>query len=267
MEIDGKNPWGDDRGELPHINTEAWNYMGDGMEVPYEAYNEFRNSGWPRADRGYAAMIRYIDNSVGKIINKLKESGIDQNTLIIFTSDNGANNIGGFRRDFFESNGIYRGGKRDLYEGGIRVPFIARWPGAVPAGKVSAHQFAFWDFLPTFAELVNVEIPDKINGISFLPTLKGLKQEKVHDYLYWEFYNMNFDQQGGIQAIRKGDWKALKLNIRSGEGQEVFELYNLKEDPSESVNLAGKHPELEKELKDLFMTSRVEFDKLPLFTK
>jgi arylsulfatase A-like enzyme len=247
----------------PHSNTEGLAYSGDGMEVP--DYYEFADKDWPNPEKGFAAMIRNIDNSVGLIIEKLKELGLDEETLIIFTSDNGPHESGGHIMEFFDSNGELRGKKADLYEGGIRVPFIARWPGVIKKGIRSDELFAFWDFLPTFSDLVNGKKIEDVNGISFKPTLLGQKQKERHEYLYWEFYNWNYQKDRGMQAIRKGEWKALKLHINAPGKDEVFELYNLETDPGETTNLVGQHPEIDKMFKELFISSREEFDILPLY--
>jgi len=249
----------------PHSNTEGGRYNGDGMEVPMADYYEFRKTDWPTPERGFAAMIRNIDNSVEMIIKKLKELNLDEETMIIFTSDNGPHQSGGHKSDFFNSSGGLRGKKADLYEGGIRVPFIARWPGVIKNGTVSEEPFAFWDFLPTFSDLVGKGEPQNTNGISFLPTLIGQPQSEKHDHLYWEFYTWRFERDGAMQAIRKGDWKVLKFNINSLRKNEVYELYNLKSDPNESQNLAELYPDLMDEFKKMFFTSREEFDIIPLY--
>jgi len=253
---------------VPHENTEGWNFSGDGMEVP--DYYEFKKMDWPTPEKGYAAMIRNMDNSVGMIIDKLKELGLDRKTLVIFTSDNGpqpGSQPWKHQVEFFNSNGELRDTKWTLYEGGIRVPFIARWPGVIPEGTRSVEQFAFWDFLPTFADLISQNVPDSLNGISFLPTLLGNRQTEKHDYLYWEHYNWNFAKDGAIQAIRKAKWKALKLNVSASARKEVFELYNLETDPGETNNVANQYPELVKEFSELFLSARKEFKIQPLFPK
>jgi arylsulfatase A-like enzyme len=294
MRVDGKNPWADSLKEgkgvaeirneyvhrlfdnhavkfieknkenrfflylaynVPHANNEK---KPDGMEV--DDYYEFAEKDWPVQEKGFAAMIRNIDNSVGMILAKLKELNLDNHTLVLFCSDNGPHQEGGHKVDFFDSNGIYRGYKRDLYEGGIKTPFIARWPGTIPAGTKSEGKFAFWDFLPTFAELTGIEAPSDTDGISFLPTLLGKEQSQEHNYLYWEFYEGN-----GKQAILKGDWKAVKLNVSNPAEELVFELYNIKDDPSETNNVADDHPDMVEEFRALFLSARKEFPVLSLF--
>lgn len=184
----------------------------------------------------FAAMVHRIDLYVGQIVNLLKELGIEKNTIVMFTSDNGPHMEGGADPGFFNSNGGLRGIKRDLYEGGIRVPFIVSWPGMLEGGRVSDHPSAFWDVLPSTAEIAgfNVEVTD---GISFVPSLLG-KEQPGHEYLYWEFH-----EQGGKQALLKGDWKAVRLNVGSDPAGPL-ELYNLSEDPFEANNVAVSHPDL-----------------------
>jgi arylsulfatase A-like enzyme len=190
----------------------------------------------------FAAMITRLDKQVGEVMAKLKELGIDDNTLVIFTSDNGPHAEGGIHPDDFDSNGILRGMKRDLYEGGIRVPMLARWPGKIEKSSKSNHVSAFWDVLPTFAEIAGTKSPKNIDGISFLPTLVADGKQKQHDNLYWEFH-----AAGGKQAIRDGKWKAVRLNCYD-KSKTVVELYNLEEDPSETNNIATDHPKILGEL-------------------
>ena len=162
--------------------------------------------------------------------------------------------------EFFNSNREYRGMKRDFYDGGVRTPFIVRWPAGIKSGIRSEQTFAFWDLLPTFAELVETEKPEETDGISFLPTLLGNDQQEIHKYLYWEFFEL-----GGRQAILKDHWKAVKLNVRGPAEQVIFELYNLALDPEEKTNVAGTNPELVNEFESLFLSAREEFGVTPLF--
>ena len=170
--------------------------------------------------------------------------------LIVFTSDNGPHHEGGADPRFFDSNGPWRGFKRDLYEGGIRVPFIACWPGVVEPGTRTDHISAFWDFLPTAADLPGVEPEAPTDGISYLPTLTGRGEQPEHDYLYWEFH-----EQDGRQAIRRGDWKAVRYNVSKGGG---IQLYNLAEEPGETRDLAAEYPEMVREFDALMHSSRTE---------
>lgn len=208
----------------------------------------------------FAALIIRLDRQVGEIIEKLQELGIDDNTIVIFTSDNGAHAEGGIHPDDFNSNGKWRGMKRDLYEGGIRVPLIVRWPGKVKAGTTSDHISAFWDILPTFCEIGGVAAPANIDGISMMPVLLGNDSEqKQHEYLYWEFPAL-----GGRQAIRKGHWKGVRYNVKGNPEAEI-ELYNLDDDPSEKNNIASGFPEIIREFKGLFVKARVGSETFPLF--
>ena len=155
-----------------------------------------------------------------------------------------------------------RGMKRDLYDGGVRTPFIARWPGMIKPNSISGHIAALWDVLPTFCDIAGVNKPEDTDGISFLPAMLDNKQTETHDYLYWEFF-----EQGGKQAILKGDWKAIRLNVSEKAGQQVTELYNLKSDPGETKNVASENPDLIKVFNKLFITAREEFKVSPLFSE
>lgn len=205
----------------------------------------------PESHAAFAAMVNILDDEVGEIVAKLKELGIYENTLIIFTSDNGPHQEGGADPDYFDSNGILKGYKRDLYEGGIRVPMIAVWDGKIKAGIETDHISAFWDVLPTVTEIAGISTLENIDGISFLPTLLGEKQNQ-HDYLYWEFH-----EKGGRKALRKGDWKLVHYNVLKPE-ITTTELYNLNDDPSERNNVAKAHPEIVKELVELMKSARTE---------
>jgi len=185
----------------------------------------------------FAAMIHLLDQQVGEIRKTVEELGIAENTIIIFTSDNGPHQEGGADPIYFNSNSRFKGYKRDLYEGGIRVPLIAYWPENIKANSTSNHISAFWDFLPTACEIAQIKTPQKIDGISFLPELIGGKQQK-HDYLYWEFM-----EQGGKQAVRFGDWKGIRLNM-SNMAKAPIELYNLNSDVAEQNNIAAENPEI-----------------------
>ena len=199
----------------------------------------------------FAAMVTLLDQQVGEVVARLKELGLDKNTIILFSSDNGPHQEGGADPDYFDSNGPLKGYKRDLYEGGIRAPMIAWWPGKIADGTESSHISAFWDVMPTIAELVGIQVPDNIDGISFLPTLLGSEGQKEHDYMYWEFH-----EKGGRLAVRKGDWKAVRYDVLKGE--KPTELYNLADDIGEENNLADQHPELVKELEEIMKNARTE---------
>lgn len=197
----------------------------------------------------FAAMINLLDDQVGEIIDKVKELGIAENTIIIFSSDNGPHAEGGADPEYFNSGGGLRGIKRDLYEGGVRVPMIVRWPGVVEPGRESNHISAFWDVLPTLAEITGQEVSQAIDGLSFLPELQG-KEQPAHDHLYWEFH-----ERGGKQAVRKGNWKAVRLNVHDDYAGTPVELYNLENDPAETTNVADEYPEIAKEMLELIKAS------------
>ncbi|MGJ8673831.1 arylsulfatase [Rubritalea sp.] len=198
-------------------------------------------SGSPNIQASYAGMIQRMDQKIGELVSKLDELGLSENTIISFTSDNGPSVEGGYHTDMFDSNGVYRGTKRDMYEGGIRVPFIVKWPAKITANTTSDHICAFWDVLPTLSEIVEIDAPQDIQGISFLPTLLGEGEQKKHKSLYWEFH-----ERGGRIALRQGDWKIVKYEAKSNKGQ--WELYNLKDDQSEKKDLAKNHPEILSEM-------------------
>ena len=236
---------------IPHTNNELGRATGDGMEVP--DYGSYAEKDWPNPEKGFAAMIERLDRDVGRIIDKLRERGIDGNTIVFFTSDNGPHREGGHDPDFFQSRGPLRGIKRDLYEGGIRVPTLARWPGTIKPGRVSDQVWAFWDVLPTLAELGGAAAPRDTDGISMVPALLG-KTQKQHEYLYWEFH-----ERGFRQAIRMGDWKGIRL----AKGAEI-ELYDLAKDLGEENNIAGKHPDIVRKIEQLMKTARTESKEFPL---
>jgi arylsulfatase A len=205
----------------------------------------YRSQNTPRA--AFAAMVTRLDRHVGQVLESLKRAGVDRETIVFFTSDNGPHREGGADPDFFDSNGPFKGIKRDLYEGGIRVPMIVRWPGRISPGQVSDHPWAHWDFLPTAAELAGTGSPRGLDGLSRLPTLLGRRQPTTPP-LYWEFFERGFDQ-----AVRTGDWKA----VRHGVDGPV-ELYNLKTDPGETRDLATQRPEILRRVTDLLSRTRSE---------
>lgn len=216
----------------------------------------FREGGYGRqaeSHAAFAAMVTLLDKNIGEILAKLKELGLDNNTIVIFSSDNGPHQEGGADPDYFDSNGPLKGYKRDLYEGGIREPMIAWWPGKIKAGTTSGHISAFWDVMPTLAEISGASVPQGIDGISFLPELLGRKGQKQHEYLYWEFHEM-----GGRQAVRKGDWKLVRYNVANSK--ITTELYNLKTDIGELKNIADQHPDVVKELLKIMGEARTSSD-------
>jgi arylsulfatase A-like enzyme len=233
---------------IPHAQNEL---KDKGMVVPSDA--PYSRENWPQAEKNKAAMITRMDRDVGLILDRLKTLKIDTNTVVFFSSDNGPHKEGGADPGFFKSSGPLRGIKRDLYEGGIRVPMIVRWPGRIQAGAVSDQVWTFWDFLPTAAEIAGAKPPDGIDGISFLPTLLGRKQTNQHEFLYWEFH-----EKGSKQAVRTGDWKAVRAV------DQPLELYNLKTDLGETNNVAAHHPEVVARIEEYLKTARTESERWPL---
>jgi len=208
----------------------------------------------PEAHAAFAAMVTLLDKQVGEVMDKLKELGLDKNTLIFFSSDNGPHLEGGADPDYFDSNGPLRGYKRDLYEGGMREPMLAWWPGKIKAGTKSDHISAFWDVMPTLAALTGAQTPGNIDGISFLPTLLSKKGQQQHDYLYWEFH-----EQKGRQAVRKGNWKLVCYQVQD-PAKATTELYDLGNDIGEQRNVAGQNPEIVQELSALMKGARIPSD-------
>jgi arylsulfatase A-like enzyme len=199
-------------------------------------------------------MITRMDRDIGDLLSQLKSLHLESNTVIFFTSDNGPHKEGGVDPAFFGSSGPLRGIKRDMYEGGIRVPMIVRWLGRIPPGSTSDQVWTFWDFLPTAAEMAGATIPDGIDGVSILPTLLGKKQERPHEFLYWEFH-----ERGSRQAVRLDDWKA----IRQGPGQPL-ELYDLKTDLGETNNVAALHSDIVARVETYLRAARTESAHWPI---
>ena len=237
------------------------------LTVPEDSKKPYIDKNWPLREMKsghylhdknghvtYAAMVSRMDKQIGDLMSTIENLGLAENTLVIFTSDHG-HEYDDLKNEFFNSNGLFRGKKRDLYEGGIRVPFFAYWPEKIASGQSSEHIAAFWDILPTLSDLAEVSSNNEIDGISFLPALNGRKNDQVqHDYLYWEFN----ESKGPIQAIRKGKWKAVKRY------QKEIELYDLESDVSEKNNLASHHPEIISDMEALFLTARTENIEFPL---
>lgn len=233
-------------------------------ETPFHGCDQgmpgFRKGGYcsqeyPHAT--FAAMVTRLDMYVGQIVDKLKELGIYDNTIIIFASDNGPHLEGGADPDFFDSNGPWRGYKRDVYEGGIRVPFIVQWNGHVAKGEESDFMCSFWDLMPTLRELNGQKFEDGMDGISLLPMLEGREGQQEHDFLYFEFQEM-----GGRQAVRQGPWKLVHMNIRNDA--ECYELYNLDEDPSETTDIIDTNPDKAEELKAIMAESHIPNPDFPV---
>jgi len=234
----------------PHANNEMGRDTGNGMEVPSDLPYSDRN--WPQTEKNFAAMITRMDAAVGQLAAKLKAKGLDDNTLFVFTSDNGPHAEGGHKPSFFESSGPLRGIKRDLTEGGIRVPCVMRWPKAIRPG-VSDHPWAFWDFLPTAAELAGTSAPKGLDGISIVPTLRGERQA-AHEHFYWEFHEGGFQQ-----AVRAGQWKGIRKGL---QGPVV--VYDLSADPGERTDVAARQPAVARRLASLLDASRTDDPEWPV---
>ncbi len=225
-------------------------YRGKFLPEPSHPKGYYIAQPEPRA--AFAAMVNVLDNYVGEIVKELATLGIEDNTLVIFTSDNGPHLEGGHDPDYFNSYGPLRGYKRDLYEGGIRVPMIATWPAKIAPGSKSGHVSAFWDFLPTVADMIGKPLDRATDGISMLPTLIGEGAQEQHPFLYWGFPAM-----GGRIAIRSGHWKAVRYNV-STDNPLPIELYDLSKDISETNNVASQHPEIVSELDRLMKESHTD---------
>lgn len=237
---------------IPHANNEEGQRTGNGMQVPTDA--PYSSEPWPQTEKNKAAMIFRLDADVGRLLDTLQQLKEDENTIIFFSSDNGPHKEGGVDPTFFKSSGPFRGIKRDLYEGGIRVPLIVRWPGKIKPGQTNDSAFAFWDFMPTAAQIAGVKAPAGIDGISFLPALLGQAQTNQHTALYWEFHERGFQQ-----AARMGDWKAVRLKAGA-----PIELYNLKTDPGEKNNVADQNPQEAAKLDNYLQSARTESEQWPV---
>jgi len=254
---------------MPHaelVAPEKYMAMYRGQFLPEKSFagvdsgETFRKGPYasqPEGHAAFAAMVHLLDEQVGSIMEKVKALGLDENTLVIFSSDNGPHLEAGGDPDYFDSNGILRGYKRDLYEGGMRVPMIARWQGRIKAGQVSDHVSAFWDVMPTLADLLQIKLNQETDGISYLPTLLGKGKQKQHAHLYWEFHEL-----GGRMALRQGEWKLVQYDVGKNP-PGAFELFNLKEDPSEKNNLAEKYPQKVDDLKTVMLAERVPNKDFP----
>ena len=239
------------------------------LTVPEDSKAQYKNLGWeeypmkdghyhndPEGNTTFAGMISRMDSDIGKLMELLKKQGIDENTLVIFTSDNGAE----YSSDFFENNRPFKGKKRDVYDGGIHIPFVAKWTGKIKAGSTTEHISAFWDFLPTVNEIAGKKLPSDIDGLSYLPTLLGKsKDQKKHEYLYWEF-----NEGTPKQAIRYENWKFIKL------WNKPVELYDVSKDISEEKNVANENPKLVEKFSKILESARSNdpnYDLVPVKQK
>ena len=233
--------------ETPFVNAAA-DGRPTGPDGPSLGY---RSQPSPKA--AFAAMIVRMDRDIGVLVDRIKALGLDQRTLVMFTSDNGPHKEGGADPVFFKSSGGLRGIKRDLYEGGIRVPFIARWPGSIPSGKVNAHPSAHWDLFPTVAEIAGAKVPEGLDGRSMARALRGQSQP-APEFLYWEFHERGFQQ-----AVRMGRWKAVRLSKIA-----PLEIYDLQTDPREERNVAAAQPDVVKKVEDYLRTARTDSAQWPI---
>jgi arylsulfatase A-like enzyme len=242
---------------VPHANNERSRLLGDGEEVP--SYGAYSDEAWPDPQKGQAAMITRMDAGVGDLLALLKKLGLDDNTLVIFTSDNGPHHEGGPLQNpnFFAASGPLNGIKRSMTDGGIRIPWIARWPGKIKAGTVSAHVGYFGDVMATFAELTGATAPKVLDSISLAPELLGRGQQAKHDYLYWEFYEKGFSQA----VLLEGRWKGIRLLTPSAP----ILLFDLENDLGEKTDLAAKQPERAARMAEIMRTAHVdnEYWKMP----
>ena len=248
--------------QLPPGDSIFEGYKKQLNEVPKNVSSPWDGKGYqpqPYPLSAYAAMVTKLDGYVGEVLNTLKELGIDKNTVVIFTSDNGPHREGGNMPEYFNSNGGFRGIKRDLYEGGIRIPMIASWPNVIKAETVSDYVGAFWDFLPSFAQLVKQPVPGTTDGISLLPVFTTNGTQKEHEFLYWEFH-----EDGGRQAVRMGNWKAVRLNVTKNPGRAI-ELYNLAIDPAETIDRSDGEKLIVKRMERIMQKQHTPNKRFPLF--
>jgi len=252
---------------IPHVSIQVPDaamaaYKEKIPEAPFVQRDNYLKHPFPRA--GYAAMVSYLDRDIGRILGLVRELGLDEQTIVIFSSDNGPTHdrAGGSDSAYFQSAGELRGLKGSLYEGGIRVPFIARWTGRIKPGTQSDHVCAFWDVLPTVAELTGSKSPAGIDGVSFAPTLLGRGgDQKVHHHLYWEF-----PSYGGQQAVRLGPWKAVRQNMlrKTNPDPLKIELYHLPTDPGEKRDVAAEQPQVVARAREIFRKEHVPSKLFPL---
>ncbi|HVS71229.1 MAG TPA: arylsulfatase [Phycisphaerae bacterium] len=237
----------------PHANGEAHE-----NEVP--SLGIYQDKDWPLPEKQYAALVGRLDDSVGKVMTALHNAGVSRNTLVIFASDNGVQEEGNTKAAFFDSSGPFRGVKRDMYEGGIRVPFIVDWPGHIQPKTVSHLPIAFWDFFATMGDLTGCKVPANTDGISFLPELLGHHaRQKEHEFLYWEFHERGFEQAVRYNAPDGTAWKAVKHSFTG-----PMELYDLNTDIGETKNIAADHPDIVAKITDYLKTARTDSKEFPI---
>lgn len=240
--------------QVPEDSIEP--YLGQWDDPPYDGTSGYLPHENPRS--AYGGMITRMDQHIGEMLQTLDDCDLTDDTLVIFTSDNGATFLRGPDTRFFESNGPLRNWKGSLYEGGIRVPLIARWPGRIPAGTTSNHICAFWDLFATLAEAAGGQAPEQHDGISIMPALQNEPDQPQHDYLYWEFPSYR-----GQQAIRMGRWKGIRTNLFRQDADHSLQLYDLETDIGEQNNLAEHHPEIVQTMLETMRNARVPSDHFP----
>jgi len=240
---------------IPHANNERGNQTGNGMEVPTDA--PYTDREWPAVEKNFAAMVTRMDRDVGALLDTLRTRGLDRDTLVIFSSDNGPHHEGGHDAEFFKSSGPLRGTKRALYEGGIRVPAIAAWPGVIKPGQTINTPWAFWDLLPTVAELAGVAAPKGLDGVSFAPLITGGSVAK-REYFYWEFHEGGFSQ-----GVRFDNWKG----VRRGLPSAPVEVYDLSADIGETRDLAATKPDIVRRMQEIMRVARTDSAEFPVKEK
>jgi arylsulfatase A-like enzyme len=237
---------------VPRPNLDEVARAGHGIQVPNQGV--YGDQPWPDAEKSKAAMLSLLDTYIGALLDQLKQLQLERDTVVFFASGNGPRKEGGVDPKFLQSTGPFRGGKPDLYEGGIRVPFIVRWPAQVRAGQVCDVPAALWDVLPTAAEIARAKPPEGLDGISLLPTLHGQPQTNQHPFLYWESHEGGFQQ-----AVRMAEWKAVLP-----QPGKPLELYNLKADPGEKQDLAGQNPDVTAKIEEYLKTARSDSAQWPI---
>ena len=252
---------------VPHLSIQVPQSAADGYSqtIPEVDYKHTAYLQHPTPRAAYAAMLTHMDRGIGQILSKLDELNLSHNTIVIFTSDNGPtyNRLGGSDSEFFHSAGDLRGLKGSLYEGGIRVPLLVRWPNHIAAGETTNWTGAFWDFLPTLCDMIGTEIPLDIDGISFAPLLTG-KPQHEREFLYWESAGY-----GSQQAVRSGHWKAIRQQMSANKSRKqqpiTTELYNLQSDESERFNVASANADILQKLEQIMTAQHVrsELFRLP----
>jgi arylsulfatase A-like enzyme len=243
--------------DKPFFLYVAYSLVHEPMEY-HEKY-PIENNDWPEEERAFASMLKALDDYVAKILQAVDEVGIAENTVVIFTSDNGAHSEGGHDVKFFNSNGDFKEYKRSFYEGGFHSPMVVRWPGVVKPGSVTGHISAFWDVMPTLCEIAGAPMPAHTDGISFVPTLKG-EEQTPHEFLYWEF-NENIHLQKGEykQAVRMGKWKGIYYI-----NDDRFELYDLNDDIAETRNVANENLEIVSQIRRIMKEQHTPSERFPL---